>query len=312
MEEIFETLRKQIKGDFDQNNIIIILDNSISLTCKKHPISGTNNSIIIIQPYLIDIIEKTGIQSISMYEQYQMIAVYQNQIPYLDLLIQVQWIKMSLNLKCYFIRQFIQQKLLELNEHITRHETITGKPLTKEYSRFFNEPKKQYELTIKNYLQWKKILNLLSEELLEQIFVYLNDIDWEEDQIDNILGQISEIEEELELDKDLILLPNFPYINTYLEDYKYLVIYESPKYILLQDIPNQLYDYLEQIELFPFQGYSTTHQELEYNYNYHIRYRTQRLKIQNQIEQESQQLIKNLILSNQINNVTPTQIKIQF
>lgn len=34
---------------------------------------------------------------------------------------------------------------------------ITGKPLTKEYSRFFNEPKKQYELTIKNYLQWKKI-----------------------------------------------------------------------------------------------------------------------------------------------------------
>lgn len=153
-------------------------------------------------------------------------------------------------------------------------------------------------------------LNLLSEELLEQIFVYLNDIDWEEDQIDNILGQISEIEEEL--DKDLILLPNFPYINTYLEDYKYLVIYESPKYILLQDIPNQLYDYLEQIELFPFQGYSTTYQELEYNYNYHIRYRTQILKIQNQIEQESQQLIKNLILSNQINNVTPTQIKIQF
>lgn len=155
-------------------------------------------------------------------------------------------------------------------------------------------------------------LNLLSEELLEQIFVYLNDIDWEEDQIDNILGQISEIEKELELDKDLILLPNFPYINTYLDDYKYLVIYESPKYILLQDIPNQLYDYLEQIELFPFQGYSTTYQELEYNYNYHIRYRTQRLKIQNQIEQESQQLIKNLILSNQINNVTPTQIKIQF
>lgn len=58
MEEIFETLRKQIKGDFDQNNIIIILDNSISLTCKKHPIPGTNNSIFIIQPYLIDTIEK--------------------------------------------------------------------------------------------------------------------------------------------------------------------------------------------------------------------------------------------------------------
>ena len=80
MEEIFETLRKQIKGGFDQNNIIIILDNSISLTCKKHPISGTNNSIIIIQPYLIDTIEKIGIQSINMYEQYQIIAVYQNQI----------------------------------------------------------------------------------------------------------------------------------------------------------------------------------------------------------------------------------------
>lgn len=46
-------------------------------------------------------------------------------------------------------------------------------------------------------------LNLLSEELLEQIFVYLNDIDWEEDQIDEILGQISE----LELEDNLILLP---------------------------------------------------------------------------------------------------------
>jgi hypothetical protein len=75
MEEIFETLREQIKGDFDQNNIIIILDNSISLTCKKHPIPGTNNSII------------------------------------------------------------------ELNEHITRYEIITRQPLTKEYIRFFNEPK---------------------------------------------------------------------------------------------------------------------------------------------------------------------------
>lgn len=103
MEEIFETLRKQIKGDFDQNNIIIILDNSISLTCKKHPIPGTNNSIIIIQPYLID-------------------------------------------------------------------------------------------------------------------------INWEEDQIDEIIDQIWGIEKELKLDKDLILLPNFPYINTYLEDYKYLII----------------------------------------------------------------------------------------
>ena len=155
-------------------------------------------------------------------------------------------------------------------------------------------------------------LNLLSKELLEQIFIRLKDINWEEDQIDEILDQIWEIEEELELEDNLILLPNFPYINTYLEDYKYLVIYESPKYILLQDIPNQLYDYLEQIELFPFQGYSITFQELEYNYNYHIRYRTQVQKIKEQLEQESQQLIKNLILSNQINNVTPTQIKIQF
>lgn len=154
-------------------------------------------------------------------------------------------------------------------------------------------------------------LNLLSEELLEQIFVYLNDIDWEEDQIDNILGQILGIEEELELD-DLILLPNFPYINEYLNDYKYLVIHESPKYILLQDIPNQLYDYLEQLDLFPFQGYSTTFQELEYNYNYHIRYKSQVQKIKEQLELKQNQLIKNLILSNQINNVTPTQIKIQF
>ncbi len=48
-------------------------------------------------------------------------------------------------------------ELFELNEHITRYEIITGQPLTKEYIRFFNEPKKQYELTIKNYLQWKKI-----------------------------------------------------------------------------------------------------------------------------------------------------------
>lgn len=155
-------------------------------------------------------------------------------------------------------------------------------------------------------------LNLLSEELLEQILIYLKDINWEEDQLDEIMGDISDIEEELELEDNLILLPNFPYINTYLEDFKYLIIYESPKYILLQDIPNQLYDYLEQIDLFPFQGYSTTYQELEYNYNYHIRYKSQVQKIKEQLEQESQQLIKNLILSNQINNVTPTQIKIQF
>lgn len=155
-------------------------------------------------------------------------------------------------------------------------------------------------------------LNLLSKELLEQIFIRLNNINWEEDQIDEILDQIWGIEEELELEDNLILLPNFPYINEYLNDYKYLIIHESPKYILLQNIPNQLYDYLEQIDLFPFQGYSTTFQELEYNYNYHIRYKSQVQKIKEQLEQESQQLIKNLILSNQINNVTPTQIKIQF
>lgn len=155
-------------------------------------------------------------------------------------------------------------------------------------------------------------LNLLSEELLEQIFVYLIDVNWEEDQIDEILDQIWEIEKELELKDNLILLPNFPYINEYLNDYKYLIIYESPKYILLQDIPNQLYDYLEQIDLFPFQGYSTTFQELEYNYNYHIRYKSQVQKIKEQIELKQNQLIKNLILSNQINQITPTQIKIQF
>lgn len=53
-----------------------------------------------------------------------------------------QWIKISLNLKWYFTGMFIQQKLSKLNENLVRHETITGKPLTKEYSRFFNEPKK--------------------------------------------------------------------------------------------------------------------------------------------------------------------------
>ena len=46
-------------------------------------------------------------------------------------------------------------ELFKLNEHITRYEIITRQPLTKEYIRFFNEPKKQYELTIKNCLQWK-------------------------------------------------------------------------------------------------------------------------------------------------------------
>ena len=146
MEEIFETLREQIKGDFDKDNIIVILDNSISLTCEEHPIPGTNNRIFIIQPYLIDSLEKIGKQ-LNIYEYFHRVQIY------LDILIQVQWIKMSLNLKCYFIRQYIEQKLLELNENITRYEIITGKPLTKEYIRFFNEPKKQYELTIKNCLQ---------------------------------------------------------------------------------------------------------------------------------------------------------------
>lgn len=157
------------------------MDNSISLTCKKHPIPGTNNSIIIIQPYLID-------------------------------------------------------------------------------------------------------------------------INWEED-------QIWEIEKELELKDNLILLPNFPYINEYLNDYKYLIIYESPKYILLQDIPNQLYNYLEQLDLFPFQGYSITFQELEYNYNYHIRYKSQVQKIKEQLKQN--QLIKNLILYQNpiLNNIGNSQNK---
>lgn len=123
MEEIFETLRKQIKGGFDQNNIIIILDNSISLTCKKHPIPGTNNSIIIIQPYLIDTIEKIGIQSIRLYEQYQIIAVYQNQIPYLDLLIQVQWIKISLNLK---IQNQIEQESQQLIKNLILSNQINN------------------------------------------------------------------------------------------------------------------------------------------------------------------------------------------
>lgn len=46
-------------------------------------------------------------------------------------------------------------------------------------------------------------LNLLSEELLEQIFVYLIDINWEEDQIYEILDQIYEIGKELELKDNL-------------------------------------------------------------------------------------------------------------
>lgn len=69
MEKIFETLRKQIKGDFDQNNIIIILDNSISLTCEEHLIPDTNNKILIIQPYLIDSLENIGKQSLENHLQ---------------------------------------------------------------------------------------------------------------------------------------------------------------------------------------------------------------------------------------------------
>lgn len=84
------------------------------------------------------------------------------------------------------------------------------------------------------------------------------------------------------------------------EQYQMIAVYQN-------QIP-----YLEQLDLFPFQGYSTTFQELEYNYNYHIRYKSQVQKIKEQLELKQNQLIKNLILSNQINNVTPTQIKIQF
>ena len=86
-----------------------------------------------------------------------MIAVYQNQILYLDLLIQVQWIKISLNLKWYFTGMFIQQKLSKLNEEdLVRHETITGKHhLQRNIQGSSMNPKKQYELTIKNCLQWK-------------------------------------------------------------------------------------------------------------------------------------------------------------
>lgn len=151
-------------------------------------------------------------------------------------------------------------------------------------------------------------LNLLSEELLEQIFVYLIDINWEEDQIDEILDQIGGIEEELELKDNLILLPNFPYINTYLKDYKYLVIYESPKYILLQDIPNQLYDYLEQIELIPIQGYKTTYQDLEYKYKYHIKFRTQINQIKNQVSDKTESLIKDLIITNNLEYININRI----
>lgn len=87
-------------------------------------------------------------------------------------------------------------------------------------------------------------LNLLSENIINQILSKITQINWNEDQVDTTLNQISQIEKELNLDHDLILLPNFPYIKGYLDDYKFLIILENKRYILLQDIPNQLYDYL--------------------------------------------------------------------
>lgn len=57
--------------------------------------------------------------------------------------------------KMLFHKAIHRAKAIRIKENITRYEIITGKPLTKEYIRFFNEPKKQYELTIKNCLQWK-------------------------------------------------------------------------------------------------------------------------------------------------------------
>lgn len=152
-------------------------------------------------------------------------------------------------------------------------------------------------------------LNLLSENIINQILSKISQINWNEDQVDTILNQISQIEKELNLDHDLILLPNFPYIKTYLDDYKFLIILENKRYILLQDIPNQLYDYLEQIELIPIQGYKTTYQYLEYKY--HIKFRTQINQIKNQVSDKTESLIKNLIISpnkNQQKNLIPREL----
>lgn len=146
-------------------------------------------------------------------------------------------------------------------------------------------------------------LNLLSENIINQILSKISQINWNEDQVDTILNQISQIEKELNLDHDLILLPNFPYIKTYLDDYKFLIILENKRYILLQDIPNQLYDYLEQIELIPIQGYKTTYQDLEYKYKYHIKFRTQINQIKNQVSDKTESLIKNLIITNNLENI---------
>lgn len=147
-------------------------------------------------------------------------------------------------------------------------------------------------------------LNLLSENIINQILSKITQINWNEDQVDTILNQISQVEKELNLDHDLILLPNFPYIKGYLDDYKFLIILENKRYILLQDIPNQLYDYLEQIELIPIQGYKTTYQDLEYKYKYHIKFRTQINQIKNQVSDKTESLIKNLIISNNLENIS--------
>lgn len=82
MEEIYKTLREQIKGNFDEDNIIVILDNLISLTYKEHPIPGTNNKVFIIQPYLIDSLEKIG-EQLNIYEHFHRVQIY------LDILIQI-------------------------------------------------------------------------------------------------------------------------------------------------------------------------------------------------------------------------------
>ena len=151
-------------------------------------------------------------------------------------------------------------------------------------------------------------LNLLSENIINQILSKISQINWNEDQVDTILNQISQIEKELNLDHDLILLPNFPYIKTYLDDYKFLIILENKRYILLQDIPNQLYDYLEQIELIPIQGYKTTYQDLEYKYKYHIKFRTQINQIKNQVSDKTESLIKNLIITNNLEYININRI----
>lgn len=151
-------------------------------------------------------------------------------------------------------------------------------------------------------------LNLLSENIINQILSKITQINWNEDQVDTTLNQISQIEKELNLDHDLILLPNFPYIKGYLDDYKFLIILENKRYILLQDIPNQLYDYLEQIELIPIQGYKTTYQDLEYKYKYHIKFRTQINQIKNQVSDKTESLIKNLIITNNLEYININRI----